>query len=128
MIAQLALLLSPLLQLKEEDARLTAIQDTLTNLCFSDFQQSSVAEIFTLFLALEPLLQDQPHRRVGRARPQPKRGTRRNIGDENEIAERIPKPLFAPISATVLTTAVLSGHSFSEIAAIVGGVLATPDR
>ena len=126
MIAQLALLLSPLLHLKEEEARLTAIRDTLTNICFSEFQQSSVAEIFTLFLALEPLLQDQPHRRVGRARPQ--RGMRRNIGDESEIAERIPKPLFAPIPATVLTTAVLSGHSFSEIAAIAERALSAPDQ
>ena len=116
MIAQLAVLLSPLRHIEEEQARLTTIQDTLTNICFSEFQQSAVAEIFTLFLALEPLLQDQSHRRVGRARPQ--RGVRRNVADEGELAGRISKPLHAPFPATVLTTAVLSGHSFSEIAAI----------
>lgn len=125
--AQLALLLSPLRSLTDKQRQREEIERTLTGLCYSDFKQKGVAEIFELYVTLEPLLVQQPQRRVGRARPQ--RGLRsRSASESGECVAASDdggvNPINAPLPAIILTAAALSGRPYAEVSAVINAVTA----
>lgn len=119
--AQLALLLSPLRLIPDKPTQLALIQDTLTGLCFSEFQQAAVAQIFDRYGMLEPLLRNSSNRRIGKARPQ--RGLRARVANEPRegvvsLDDGVVHPISMPLPPMILTAAVLSGRSYSEVSAV----------
>lgn len=115
LIAQLALLLSPLRQMAE-GPRIEAVHHCLSALCFSGFQRAAVAEILSGFNEAVSVLGDAPQRRVGSARPH--RSTRRGgIGEEGQV-RNLSAPVFAPRPAVALALAVFFGRSLDEMNAL----------
>lgn len=112
LIAQLALLLSPLRQMAE-GPRIEAVHQCLTALCFSGFQRAAVAEILTRLNQAEPFFAGAPQRRVGSARPH--RGARRGYSEEERQTAHLSAPIFAPRPALALALAVFFGRSMDDM-------------
>ena len=115
LIAQLALLLSPLRKLAE-GPRIEAVHQCLTALCFSGFQRAAVAEILARFNQVESLFVGAPQRRVGSARPH--RGARRGWSEEESRTSTILAPIFVPRPALALSLAVFFARPYEEMVSV----------
>jgi hypothetical protein len=120
LIAQLALIFAPLCRINREEDRIEAIQRSLSSICFSGFQQASVAEMVTVIRNDLTPQNDQGHRRLGKALPH--RGARHPRGSEITpasaeamLADRISSTIFTPKPAMALALASYWSRSFSEM-------------